>query len=283
MKISFCDFWQYPKSFNRENNFLFHLIKNFKENVQFVEPKNADVLIFSCFGNEHTNYDCKKIFFTGENKRPDFNSYDFSITFDFEDYSDRNIRIPLWLWYVDWFKVGTYDNPEYLIPEEFLYQENEFSVKPKNLFCSSVYSNPVNERSIVISLLNTYKKVDCYGKIGGFTSLLDGEKNKMEMISRYKFNVCFENSIHPGYYTEKLLHAKIAGTIPIYFSEPRMSEDFNKNCCLNFYDYNNTEYFLEKIIEIDSVEKKYKEIYQEPLFNKKIDLGFYGEKIISIL
>ena len=45
-------------------------------------------------------------------------------------------------------------------------------------------------------------------------------ENKMTTISAAKFNFCSENSVFPGYVTEKIFHAFVAGTVPIYFGAP---------------------------------------------------------------
>jgi len=118
MKITFSDFWQYPKAFDPNNNFFIHIIRDMFEGVEIVDPEDADVMFFSLFGNENGRYkDCKKVFFTGENVRPNFKRCDYSLTFDFEEHEGKNFRLPLWYLYIDWFGVGTYDNPEWLIPE----------------------------------------------------------------------------------------------------------------------------------------------------------------------
>lgn len=44
--------------------------------------------------------------------------------------------------------------------------------------------------------------------------------NKIETISKYKFNLCFENVRYPGYVTEKIFDAMMAGTIPVYYGAP---------------------------------------------------------------
>jgi hypothetical protein len=107
--------------------FFIHLLKQSFENVEVVNPEDADVMFFSVFGMENTLYkNCKKIFFTGENQRPNFKKCDYSLTFDFDDYEGKNFRLPLWYLYIDWFNVGTYGNPEWLIPESYLYGESEF-------------------------------------------------------------------------------------------------------------------------------------------------------------
>lgn len=280
MKISFLDFW--PK-FLPHNNFIYHLIKSVKENVELVTPDKADLIIYSCFGNQHKRYNVKKIFFTGENKRPNFNECDYSISFDFDDYDGKNIRIPLWYYYIDWFNVGTYGDPNYLIPVDYLYEPNEFSKKEKRGFCSAVYSNPVGIRNEFVTKLNNYKNVDCFGKVGGFNRLPDGEKFKLDIISNYKFNICFENSIYPGYYTEKILHAKIAGCIPLYYSDEKMFEDFNENSCLNLFKFGSMEEMIEMIIKIDSDEYIYNNIFNETLLSNKITIDLIKQKINSII
>ena len=280
MKISFIDFWQYPKPFNPNNNFLIHLIRSVKNDIELVTPDKADLIIYSIFGNEHKKFNCKKIFFTGENTRPNFEECDFSISFDFDDYGGRNIRIPLWYWYIDWFGVGSYDNPDYLIPVNYLYEPNEFSKKEKVKFCSAVYSNPVSIRNDFVNRLNIYKKVDCFGKVPGFYNLLDGERQKLDIISNYKFNICFENSSYPGYYTEKLLQAKISGCVPIYYSDENVQNDFNKN---SFLLYNNLDELIDKVIELDNNNLLYNQIKDHSLFLNKIDFNIIIKKISNII
>lgn len=276
--IAFLDFWD---SFEPNNNFLLHLFREINPNIQVVAPQLADTIIFSCFGHQNMMHQGKKkIFFTGENKRPNYNQCNFSISFDFDDYQGRNVRIPLWYYYIDWFNKGSYANPDYLIPTNYLdnSSENIFSSKEKTKFCSAVFSNPVGTRVNMANLLSTYKQVDCYGKPHKL-KLQDGEQYKMNIISDYKFSICFENSIFEGYYTEKLLHAKVAGNIPLYYSDSKISEDFNPKAFLNLSDYSNINEMFEHIKEIDNNEALYKEIYNEKLFKENPSLSNLKEKI----
>jgi hypothetical protein len=268
MNVAFLDFWY---DFQPENNFFIHLVKSIKESVNITSPEKADVIFYSCFGDSHKKYNSKKIFFTGENLRPDFNNCDLSLSFDFDDYNNRNLRLPLWYLYIDWFNVKSYGNPDWLIPVEYLSNENEFTKKDKKQFCSTVFSSPYDSRFNMVNLLNEYKQVDCYGKIHN-NKLPDGEKYKMDVISNYKFNICFENSIYPGYFTEKLLHAKIAGCIPIYYSDKSYSSDFNTNCCINLIDFDNVYELLEYIKKIDNDVDLYESIKNEKLFNETPNL-----------
>jgi hypothetical protein len=270
MNISFLDFWD---GFRPDNNFFIHLFKELKGNISLTHASQADLIIFSCFGQEHKRYNhCKKIFYTGENIRPNFNECDYSITFDFDDYDNRNIRIPLWYLYIDWFNVKSYGNPEWLIPTDYLNNFNPLASKHKIKFCSTVFSNPKSIRMEMVSKMNLYKNVDCYGKVHAL-KLSDGEFIKMKEISNYKFNICFENSVYPGYFTEKLLHAKIAGTIPLYYSDKTFDTDFNDKCCLNLINYNNFDELIDKIKQIDNDDYSYNKMKNEPLFNSLPDLN----------
>ena len=91
MKLSFCDFWG---GFQHENNFFADLIKTINpETIIAPFSDETDVLIYSCFGSDHHRCNrnkTKKIYYTGENIRPNFNECDYSLTFDFEDYDGKH-------------------------------------------------------------------------------------------------------------------------------------------------------------------------------------------------
>lgn len=279
MKIAFLDFWQ---GFLPNNNFFLHLFKEIFDNVEISSPQDSDIIIYSCFGREYKKYPHKKrIFFTGENKRPNYDDCDLSLSFDIDEYDGRNIRLPLWYLYIDWFKVGTYGNPGYLIPVDYIDNENEFTKVNKTNSVSAVYSNPIHIRNLT---MHTFKSrnitTECYGKVKGFKALPDGEKNKLDIISNHKFNMCFENTLFPGYYTEKILHAKVVGAIPIYFSDDSMSVDFNPKCCLNINKYMDDEiYNISKLIEDMNNDGYMNEMSNEPLFINKPSLEILKFKI----
>jgi hypothetical protein len=284
MNITFSDFWKYPKAFDPNNNFFIYIIRELFEDVRVVHPEDADVMIFSNFGNENTRYkDCKKIYYTGENTRPNFKKCDYSLTFDFDTYGGRNFRIPLWYLYIDWFNVGSYGNPDWLIPESYLYGENEFTKKQKNKFCSIVYGSPHQSRVDAIkNISNNYKKVDVFGKVNPNHNLPDGEKFKMDLISNYKFSLCYENSVTSGYHTEKLLHGKISGNIPIYFGSKTVNEDFNPKSFIDATDMSNEE-LIDTISRIDGRERDYIKIRNENLFREKVNLNKIFDNFKTIL
>jgi hypothetical protein len=269
MNISFLDFWD---GFNPENNFFIDLLRNIKENITVSSPERADVILYSCFGNENKKFNhCKRIFYTGENIRPNFNECDYSLTFDFEDYEGKNIRLPLWLLQIDFFDKKDYNNPKFVIPLKNLldYKNNPYSQTKKENFCVIVNNHLGNRRDEILRCLirDKHQTVNGYGKI--FNNWFYGEGTKLDILSKFKFNICFENTLHPGYYTEKLIHAKAAFTVPIYYSDKNIEKDFNTNSFLNLNDFESMEHFCDRILEINSNDILYKEKVEQPLFKKE--------------
>lgn len=296
IKVNFVDFWP---GFLKENNYFFHLLSSSYNIV--IDEEDPDILFFSVDyakrreRENYINHPCKKIFYSGENVRPNFDGpqsiempmysigkCDFAFTFDFST-DPRNYRLPLWALHIDWFKKGGYVNPKYLLPFKKI-EANEFSAGPHDKFCVSIFSNPVPMRVDFFNKLSQYKQVDGWGKPFGNWS--DGEDHKYSILSNYKFSICFENSISPtgGYYTEKLFHAKTAGTIPIYWSDSRCSEDFNPNGFLNLNDYPSMDSLVEKVIEIDNDDILYDSYTSEPLFsNSNSNPSMRPESVLNFI
>jgi len=68
------------------------------------------------------------------------------------------------------------------------------------------------------------------------------DEGKLTTLSRFKFSLCFENTVFPGYITEKIFDCFFAGTIPIYYGAPDIDEYVPRN---SFIDYREFENFAE--------------------------------------
>lgn len=90
LKIKFVDFWP---GFNPNDNFITNALKGY----EIVITDTPDYLFFSIFGYSHLKYNCVKIMFVGENIVPDFNLCDYAMGFDFLNFGDRYMRLPLFL------------------------------------------------------------------------------------------------------------------------------------------------------------------------------------------
>lgn len=53
--------------------------------------------------------------------------------------------------------------------------------------------------------------------------------DKINGLRDYMFSIVIENSIYPKYYTEKITDCFATGTIPIYYGDESIAEDFDRN------------------------------------------------------
>ncbi len=249
------DFVDFASDFDKRNNDFVRLLSKHFE-VQ-LDEKHPDFLFYSNFGYRHVKYDCVKIFFTGECATPNFDLCDYAFGFDRMELGDRYFRLPL-------YRVFQYRKD----------LERAMALTEKSLrkegFCSFVVSNDsgMAERKKMFELLNAYKPVASGGRylnnIGGPV------KDKIDFQSRYKFCLCFENSSHPGYTTEKIIQAFASGSIPIYFGNPDIGKEFNPGAFVNCHDFDSLEKAVERVIEIDRDDALYARMLGEPITSEDL-------------
>lgn len=277
IKIAFSDFWggfEYNPTNKLDFDNVFYRILSEKFDLEI--SNNPDVLIFSVFGNNHLNYKCKKVFYTGENIRPNFSVCDYSISFDYMN-DIRNIRFPL-------SAITLYESG---IKNDFS-KNIDFDLikKEKSNFCNFIFSNQnASLRNSLFMELSKYKKVDAGGRVFNNIGHLVGDKLKFQ--SKYKFSIAFENSEYPGYTTEKLVHPKLVNSIPIYWGNPEVGKDWNTKSFINAYDFKDLNSLIEFIKEIDNDDKLYFDMLSQPHFNqpksKDLDYNSLIDFIESIL
>ncbi len=127
----------------------------------------------------------------------------------------------------------------------------------KNILLKLLYGLSVKEindlRRRVIAFFCKKPGFDLYGRgwdkaqIPGITkediqnsyrgSLPYGETAKMEKLAEYKFVICFENAVFPGYVTEKIFDALVSGAVPIYMGAPDVEKFVPKNAFVDFRDF----------------------------------------------
>jgi hypothetical protein len=251
IKLAFADFWggfNYHPDININSTEMYYgdntLYEILSQRYEIVTSGDPDFLIYSVFGNSHTRYNCTKIFYTGENKRPDFNQCDYSLTFDYMK-DERNYRFPLSAinLQVDFNKIKS----------------------EKTEFCNFVFSNPnAPLRNQLFYELSNYKEVDSGGR--ALNNIGYAVSDKLDFINKYKFTICFENSEYPGYTTEKLIHPKLKNSIPIYWGNPEVEKDWNTKSFINAYDFPTMEELIEYIKKVDNDDELYFGILRESHF-----------------
>lgn len=292
IRIDFVDFWT---NFQKTDNYFYHLLsQEFEVEISDQEP---DILFHSVdYHNAqgHRRYDndkTKKVFYTGENVRPNFNNTHFSFSFDYSD-DARNYRLPLWMFHLNWFNVPHNEERDqaYLHPlEGFLSKKINIDQlrKEKENFCCFIASNPKGKRLEFVPKLHSYKPVTCGGRLfnntGGAIKGRGDQSWKISFLNSFKFNISFENSSTPGYVTEKIIQPMFTNTVPIYWGSERVGEEFNSKSFLNYHDYNDDDAFIQKIKSIDQNEDEYLSMIQEPWFAGSIPEYARPESVLGFI
>lgn len=241
IKLKFIDCWLGHKP---EGDKYYKILSKYY-NVELSD--NPDYIIDGGLGHEYTNpkYDkCVKLITIGENIVPDFNSFDYAVGFDPILFGDRYLRLPLYAFYADFKKLSVRTFPS---DEELL----------KRDFCSFVVSNAGGDplRTQFFHRLSKYKPIASGGRylnnIGGPV------KDKNAFCARYKFNIAFENSVSPGYTTEKVMQPYTVNSVPIYYGDPMIGQDFNLDSMVRVASREDVERAIEEIIYLDTHDDAY--------------------------
>jgi hypothetical protein len=234
-----------------------------------VDNKTPDYLLFGDdnFGTSNKQFskdDCIKIFYTGENRRPEHYDCHYAITFD-HNYNPWHYRLPLFVIYM--WALKNIHKTKY--GKNYIFKPE---IKPKDRFCSFVVKNPMcRERNEFFKNLNHKKRVDSGGPLFNTTdTTLDGEEAKIDFLATRKFNICFESMSYPGYVTEKILHAFYSGTIPIYWGSPTIESDFNRDSFINVYRFETHRHAIDFVLKVDDNQPLYDEILNAPKFINNI-------------
>ncbi len=245
------------------DNYFTNLLRK-KFDVEITQL-NPDILIYSWEGEQFKEFNCIRIYYTPENwLMPKYKECDFSMSFEYWD-DKRNLRLPNYVLY----KITA----EMLDKSKLDVQQ---IIDSKKGFCSMLVSNPnTRERNDFFHQLSKYKKVESGGKhlnnIGGRV------EDKMQFITNYKFNLCFENATHAGYTSEKIVEAMAGNSIPLYWGNPLVHLEFNRNSFFNFLDYASADDMVADIIEHDQDDSKYYQKFIQPWFEKDVPNEYFDE------
>ena len=265
MKICITNFWD--GAF--DGDFFEFFFKTALGNYEYtLSPYEADLVISSVFGNVQTD-PAKTLMYIGENVRPSYIGYNYSLSFDYDTYGGRNFRLPLWYSRLAW--VGFEQSPrkpnvhnhgyEQPIPISQLLYPRKLDMSTKKEFCVMVAGNPEGLRINLFNSISKYKPIHGYGSMFG-NSL---RKSKFDVLPDYKFCLCPENSIYDGYVTEKLIDAYAGGCVPLYSGDVSVIDDFNWESFVNYQDARDMGYFVNDIKTYDEELESYQHIYEQPL------------------
>jgi len=247
IKVNFGYFWS---DFNPADNY-FTKVLSLKYKVELSD--DPDLYFFTHAYNgkrDYLNYKCHRVFLGWENVRADWNCCDYVLDSDFYTNNPRHKRWPIWAGW-DTTKLIQPKNPELFL------QKKKFA-------CMVVSNANAKERIAFFHQLSKYKQVDSGGKylnnVGGPVA------DKRAFINDYKFVLSFENSTYPGYTTEKLIEPMLVNSIPIYWGNEQVAQDFNTKSFVHVNQFASYEEAIERIIELDRDEEQYLQMATEPWF-----------------
>ena len=304
-KIKISLLWTIEEDF--KNSIIFNLIKNStKKEIEFSSVAKSDLLIFGPYEsylkrkilnlakkkfklieNIFPNIDFYllkrkfqpvKVFMTHEK---DFTNikYDFIISNHLGVNDNNHLRLAMWKELIDWSHLGIKR-----VPTNFIKRfDNYFSIKDLMSPLGDTFINKDKKIAIICSNLNEPRKsmYNIFSKsfvVNGYGRYFDRSiKNhnsssftKKELLKKYAFNLCPENTLYPGCYSEKVPEAFLAKSLPITWADNNINVDFNQRSFINLLNHTADNY--KEIIALLKDSEFLKKFVNEPLLLKEPDL-----------
>lgn len=280
IRVHFDNFWN---EFNIHDNVFIWILKQ-KHNV--ILDKINPNLVFTMdlkkkYQNSVTVYYSNEPFYPEESFIE--STFDFSMSNFFINLS-THIRFPSYYMYI-YEHIRTKEIEGF----SFFKNENRF-IPPKTNFCSFVSRSLNGKRGDFYNKLNEYKRVETnvnpfnHFSIPFDNTSFSSSKPKIDFIKKYKFNISFENNFRGNYpafpkanisngfltdmaglISEKIIEPFISGVIPIYWGSEMVSNEFNNKTFINYYDFENENNLIDKIIEIDNNDELYNSYFTEKI------------------
>ena len=251
VRLGFCDL---APDWDPNDNYFTRVLRDGGWQVEVVTTPAAQPEYVICcgFGKSYLDYSCARIQYSGEDSWPDLNVFDYAIGFPLLEYGDRYLRLPLYAMRESWAPALA----KHTLPD------SEFLGRKK--FCNFVVSNDYSaERNAFFEAFSARRQIDSGG---GYRNNIGGPvKDKLAFQRQYKFSIAFENSRDPGYVTEKIVDAFAAGTVPIYWGDPLVKQEFNPKSFLCADDYPSHAALIDAVEALDKDDAAYLELCRAPI------------------
>ncbi len=227
--------------------------------IECVHPRRCDLLIIGPFRQRlrgvHLGHRLalllglagrrdvpRTLYQTSENTRWNARPAEFSISSDLGVTAPNHFRFPTWMSMFNWsHEGGPAAGAKRLGPavEIELLMRPLGAQKDRQVRAVFMSSHLVEPRRTLLSALRTVMEVDCYGRAFPPQESHGSNRDflKRDVCRDKQFCLCPENSMNPGYYTEKIPEAFACGCIPITWCDSNVSHDFNPNAIINMAEY----------------------------------------------
>jgi hypothetical protein len=205
------------------------------------------------------------IWFTGENVRPPAGPWDGYLSFDTDPLNGSNAYLPLW-----WYSVGILGTPSSIftsvMPSWDQLLRSRDPGKPRPKFACAFINNPEPMRLHAIRALESVGQVDVFGGAVGRPV-----PDKAAIAQDYRFVVCFENDVYPGYVTEKPFEAWTTGAIPLWRGTDPEGY-INPKALVNAAALSNLEEFVSVVSHLDASPSDWRFTASQPILSRPPDL-----------
>jgi hypothetical protein len=276
IRVAFAYFWPgfVPDHFRAFFPFVY-------DKYDLVPSQNPEIVFYSVFAPQFRPYadprhhapvariqagNYLRVFLTGENFEPDMDGCEFAMTFSALVDHPNHLRLPLWVYE----GRGSGYAPDRLVKAAAT--DWERVAREKSQFCNFVYLHEVPYRDAIFKMLSAYKHVDaagrCLNNMSGWTVPMVPNRGagKVEFFRRYKFTLAIENTIWPGYMTEKLVDPMFASSIPIYVGDPQAMLSFDPASYIDFTRFPTMKQMLAFVREIDNDRDLYFKMLAAPFY-----------------
>ncbi len=201
-----------------------------------------------------------RVWLTTENVRPPVQAdFDLVLSFDQTSFSDADVYFPMWLMQIGLFGPAKLDHLGIEASAADLIKPRKMKdTQLEKKFCCTIFANPHNVRLKAINLLQP--SIDVFGPY-----VSKPVKSKYLVASGYRFMLCFENDLYPGYVTEKLIEAYVSGTVPLYWGDLGNDHMINRLSFVNLKEFDSMADFVEYAHTMDA--EDYRQIYEQPFLN----------------
>lgn len=213
------------------------------------------------------------VFFTGEPVEPDLRKNHCALSFSRTE-TDDLYRLPLYVTYVGG-------------PSELFNIPTREHLRPK---VTAVARNPAHgsPRLGYAEFFSRNSWLSCAGSAfpPDLRPIHIGPSwdSKKEFLSRSMFNMAFENTNMPGYVTEKILQAFLAGTVPLWWGDLEVCHDFNLEAMIRVDDFLTVDDLFDRIRDLQNDREAYERIRNAPKFpNDTVPPWWSRQRFVSWL
>ena len=284
IRLAFSDFLT---AGNLDSSIVIAGLQEHNTSCSIVMPTEASIIVYNVYTNFHKwlNRDSARVYWTNEMDAVDADYANASLCpancFD----SSPHVWYPGWLScvHLDGMRSSYYGRRFSILSTECVPKLSRSRVlssemtQPRAANLSAVISNGKEERLTLLRLLEE----------AGLSILKGGRcfnapvTDKISFIKNADLNACFENTIKPGYITEKIIDSYHSGCVPLYWSGGVNAHILNQDAYIDVSDFRTPEELALKILNLSPAELL--EIRRSPLFAYEYDVAEVVSRVGGVL